>query len=46
MPTEQFVAHLTIVMLGTIQGVADLLAIDLDPDLPVRNATPRSAAVG
>ena len=46
MPTELFVAHLTTVMLGTIQGVADLLAIDLDPDLPVRNATPRSAAVG
>jgi len=46
MPTERFVAHLTTIMLGTIGGVADLLEIDLDPDQPLRSATPRSAAVG
>jgi len=46
MPTDRFVAHLTTVMLGTIQGIADLLEIDLDPDLPLRSATPRSAAAG
>ena len=46
MPTEKFVAHLTTIMLGTIQGIADLLDIDLDPGLPLRSATPRSAAVG
>ena len=45
MPTQRFVAHLTTVMLGTIQGIADLLDIDLDPDLPLRSATPRNAAV-
>jgi hypothetical protein len=44
MPTEKFVAHLTTVMLGTIQGIADLLDIDLDADLPLRSATPRGAA--
>jgi hypothetical protein len=33
-------------MLGTIQGIADLLDIDLDPDLPLRSATPGNAAVG
>lgn len=42
MPTEKFVAHLTTIMLGTIQGIADLLDIDLDPDLPLRSATPRN----
>lgn len=46
MPTERFVAHLTTVMLGTIAGIADLLDIDLDPDQPLRSATPRNAAVG
>lgn len=46
MPTSRFVAHLTTVMLGTIQGIADLLDIDLDPDLPLRSATPRNAPVG
>jgi hypothetical protein len=45
MPSERFVAHLTTVMLGTIQGIADLLEIDLDPDLPLRNATPRDPAM-
>jgi len=44
MPTEKFVAHLTTIMLGTIAGVADLLAIDLDPDRPLRSATPRNVA--
>lgn len=46
MPSGRFVAHLTTVMLGTIQGIADLLDIDLDPDLPLRSATPRDAPVG
>lgn len=44
MPPERFVAHLTTVLLGTIQGIADLLEIDLDPDLPLRSATPRDTA--
>lgn len=46
MPTEEFVAHLTTIVLGTINGTADLLGVDLDPDLPVRSAVPRDAAVG
>jgi AcrR family transcriptional regulator len=45
MPTEEFVAHLTTIMLGTIRGIADLLDIDLDPDLPLGSAAPRNAAV-
>ncbi len=46
MPSEKFVAHLSTVMMGTIAGIADLLDIDLDADLPLRSATPRNAAVG
>lgn len=46
MPSEKFVTHLTTIMLGTIQGTADLLGVDLDPDLPVRRAAPRDAVVG
>lgn len=46
MPSEEFVKHLTTIMLGTINGTAELLGIDLDPDLPIRSAVPRRAAVG
>lgn len=46
MPSEKFVTHLTTIMLGTIQGTADLLGVDLDPDLPVRRAALRDAVVG
>ena len=45
MPSERFVAHLTTIMLGTIQGIADLLGVELDPDLPVGSAVPRDAPV-
>jgi AcrR family transcriptional regulator len=44
MPTEQFVAYLTTIMLGTVAGIADLLAIDLDPGRPLRSAASRNAA--
>jgi len=45
MPSPEFVTHLTTIMLGTIQGTADLLGIDLDLDLPIRSATLRSAPI-
>ena len=46
MPADEFVAHLTTIMLGTVNGTAELLGIHLDPDLPIRSATPRNAAAG
>lgn len=46
MPAAEFVNHLTTIMLGTINGTADLLGIDLNPDLPIGQAVPRSAPVG
>lgn len=45
MPTTEFVNHLTTIMLGTINGTADLLGVDLNPDLPIGRAVPRSAPV-
>jgi hypothetical protein len=39
MPSEEFVAHLTTIMLGTINGTADLLGVVLDPAQPLRGAT-------
>ena len=41
MPAAVFVAHLTTIMLGTVSGTAELLGVDLDPDLPIRSALPR-----
>ncbi|MGY4710153.1 TetR/AcrR family transcriptional regulator [Mycolicibacterium sp. CBM1] len=46
MPTEEFVDHLTTIMLGTVMGTAELLGIALDPDRPVHAAVPRRAAAG
>ena len=46
MPSDEFVKHLTTNMLGTINGTAELLGVDLDPDRPIREAVPRRAAVG
>ncbi len=46
MPSAEFVVHLTTIMVGTIQGIADLLDIDLDPDRSIRSAVPRTAPIG
>ncbi len=46
MATDEFVNHLTTIMLGTVNGTAELLGIQLDPDRPVSNAVPRRAAAG
>lgn len=35
MPSEQFVAHLTTIMIGSINGTCELLGIRIDPDLPL-----------
>ena len=38
MPREQFVAHLTTIMMGVIVGTAEALGIAVDPDQPVHSA--------
>ena len=44
MSHEQFVAHLTTIMMGVIVGTAELLGIAMDPDQPIHDAVPRSPA--
>lgn len=44
MPRDKFVAHLTTIMMGVVSGTAELLGIDMDPDLPIHNAVPRDSA--
>ena len=46
MGSDEFVTHLTTLMLGAVQGTAEVLSVQLDPDKPIRTATPRQAAVG
>jgi AcrR family transcriptional regulator len=38
MPRDQFVAHLTTIMMGVIVGTAEALGIAVDPDQPVHSA--------
>lgn len=44
MPRDEFVTHLTTIMLGVINGTAEVLGIQYDPDLPLHNAVPRNSA--
>jgi AcrR family transcriptional regulator len=45
MARDQFVAHLTTIMMGVIVGTAETLGIAVDPDEPIHNAVPRNPAV-
>jgi AcrR family transcriptional regulator len=46
MEREQFVAHLTTIMMGVIVGTAETLGIAMDPDRPIHDAVPSNPAVG
>jgi AcrR family transcriptional regulator len=45
MPRDEFVAHLTTIMMGVIGGTAELLSITMDPDSPIGNAVPSETVV-
>ncbi|MDI3314193.1 MAG: TetR/AcrR family transcriptional regulator [Mycobacterium sp.] len=45
MPRDRFVAHLTTIMMGVINGTAEVLGIQYDPELPLHYAVPRKPAV-
>lgn len=44
MPRDQFVAHLTTIMMGVIVGTAEALGISMDPDQPVHSVMPSNPA--
>ncbi|ORW27785.1 AsnC family transcriptional regulator [Mycobacterium palustre] len=46
MPREQFVAHLTTIMMGVIVGTAEALGLAMDPDQPIHSVVPINSAVG
>ena len=41
MPPEEFVAHMTTIMVGSISGTCELLGIKIDPDLPLHEGVRR-----
>lgn len=41
MPAEEFVNHLTTIMVGSINGTCELLGIWIDPDLPLHEGVQR-----
>ncbi len=45
MTREQFVAHLTTIMMAVIVGTAETLGIAMDPDRPIHDAVPAKPAV-
>ena len=45
MPPEEFVAHLTTIMVGAINGTCELLGIKIDPDLPLHEGVQRRESV-
>ena len=44
MPREQFVAHLTTIMMGVIAGTAEALGLSMDPDQPIHSVVPINSA--
>lgn len=46
MPRDQFVAHLTTIMVGVIVGTAEALGISMDPDRPIHDVVPAKPAAG
>lgn len=45
MPSDEFVAHLTTIMVGSINGTCELLGIKIDPDLPLHEGVRRRESV-
>ncbi len=41
MPAEDFVAHMTTIMMGAVNGTAELLGVEIDPDQPIHDAVRR-----
>jgi AcrR family transcriptional regulator len=45
MPADQFIAHMTTIMVGAINGTAELLGIKIDADQPINTAVRRQQPV-
>jgi hypothetical protein len=45
MPADQFIAHMTTIMMGAINGTADLLGVKIEADQPINTAVRRQQPV-
>ncbi|MHA3022788.1 TetR/AcrR family transcriptional regulator [Mycobacterium sp. BMJ-28] len=45
MPMEQFVAHMTTIMMGAVNGTGELVGVVIDPDQPISSAVKRQEPV-
>ncbi|MCK0174939.1 TetR/AcrR family transcriptional regulator [Mycolicibacterium sp. F2034L] len=45
MPSDAFVAHLTTILVGSINGTCELIGVRLDPDLPLHEGVRRGSNV-
>jgi hypothetical protein len=45
MPADKFIAHMTTIMVGAINGTAELLGIKIDADQPINTAVRRQQPV-
>jgi hypothetical protein len=46
MPAEEFVEHMTTIMLGSIKGTCEMLGIKIDAELPLHEGVQRREPVG
>ena len=46
MPADQFIAHMTTIMMGAVNGTAELVGVEIDPDRPVHDAVRRQHVIG
>ena len=45
MPMEQFVSHMTTIMMGAVNGTGELVGVVIDPDQPISSAVKRQEPV-
>lgn len=45
MPADQFIAHMTTIMMGAVNGTAELLGVKIDTDQPIHTAVRRQQPV-
>jgi hypothetical protein len=45
MPPDEFIAHMTTIMLGSIRATCELLGIKIDPDLTLHEGVRRRESV-
>jgi hypothetical protein len=45
MPSDEFISHMTTIMMGAINGTAELLGVEIEADQPLHTAVRRQQPV-